>query len=75
MPKSPPSRLPVLNLSGFSNLDTVHRDRLGAEIQRTLSKLSRLVNIQELYINLKLHEQDGKKSKFSLKAKLSTEKG
>lgn len=76
MVKPPVSeRQPVLNLSGFRETEKSIRDRMESEIQRTLNKLSNIINIEELSINLRSYKQEGSKTKYSLKAKLSTEKG
>jgi ribosome-associated translation inhibitor RaiA len=65
----------ILNLSGFRSVEEHLKGRLETEIQRTMNRLSKVIPLEELSIHMRLYEQGGRKTKYSLKAKLATEKG
>lgn len=73
----PPIELnePVINLSGFSDVSQDFKEKAEKEIEKSVGKISKLVNVDELDVHLKIHEKDGKERKFSFRSRLSTEKG
>lgn len=64
-----------VKISGLQKEDAFIRAKVDEEIAHEIRKLARFFPVDQLEINVKKHEIGGKRKKYSLKAKLFTEKG
>ena len=64
-----------LALSGIHDEDPFIKNVLEEEISNELRKLSRIIPIESVVINVSRHHKTGKRTKYSVKAKILTQRG
>lgn len=71
-----PTRPGVLvNITGQQDKDPFLKSMINEEITNFASKIGKMIPIEDIEINIKEKKSGGKRSKYSIKAKLITEKG
>ena len=64
-----------VTINGIQKEDDFIKSVIDEEITNEVKKLAKILPIQYFVINVKKHDEDGKRSKYSIKSRLITQKG
>ncbi len=71
----PPKKIVEVNYIKFDDVDDIEMEKIHETVERFVTKMSKMFEIQSLFFHLKCYEVDGERKKFSLRGRVYTNKG
>ncbi len=71
----PPKKVVKVNFINFDQVDDFEMEKINDSLERFVSKMSKIFDIDSIFLHMKIYEVDGKRKKYSLRSRVYTNGG